>query len=189
MDIQGSDSAISPTSGKFYAKSLEFSWVKRDMTRTNLDNKQKIDILLKALEERYKVIHIIRERIQAICLWSLGILLTAAGWLIQSNITLILEEKVLYSVFIFVTFLVVRFYYLGDLHKGFKNQQRIAARIETALQFYNIGTFDSAKTSIYPKEWENSGDNVKGNFFKANVHLLDLGTLLLILAVWLQDCF
>lgn len=159
------------------------------MITTKLNNKQKIDILLKALEERYKAIHIIRERIQTICLWSLGILITAAGWLIQSNITLILEQKVLYSVFILVTFFVVRFYYLGDMHKGFKNQLQVAARIETALQFYNIGTFDSVNTSIYPKEWEKSGDKVKGNFFNANIHLLDLGTLLLVIAVWLQDYF
>lgn len=160
-----------------------------DMTRIKLDNKQKIDILLKILEERYNAIHIIRERIQAICLWSLGILLTTAGWLIQSNITLILEQKVLYSVFIFVTFLAVRFYYLGDLYKGFKNQQLVASRIETALQFYDTGVFDSEKNSIYPKEWGKSGVNVNGNFFNANAHLLDLGALLLLLAVWLQDCF
>ncbi len=36
------------------------------------ESKSKIDILLKALDERYKSIHIIRERVQTVSIWILG---------------------------------------------------------------------------------------------------------------------
>jgi hypothetical protein len=50
------------------------------------EQKQKTDILLKALDERYKSIHIIRERVQTVSIWILGFLISGASWIYQSEI-------------------------------------------------------------------------------------------------------
>lgn len=157
------------------------------MTEIKLDNKQKVDILLKALDERYQSIRVIRERIQNICIWTLGLLVTVAGWLIQSDMLFIdLNQKVIYTIFIVLTFALIRFYYLLDLHKGFKNQLKVATHIEGALKLYEVSEFDSLKSSIYPKEWKNENN---GKFFNTNVRLIDLGTFILLVSLWLKDCF
>ena len=57
-------------------------------------NENQIGILISQLEERYRSIHIIRERAQNISLWVLGIFATAAGWLIQSKVELNNSKKI-----------------------------------------------------------------------------------------------
>lgn len=137
--------------------------------KESFDKDNKVGILLSALEERYTSIHTIRERVQSIGIWSLGILLGAGGWLTESGTILSGFEKFLYLVAVLIAFIVLRFYYLKDLHRGFKNQQRIAARLEKALGLFTPKLFDDLEASVYPKEWENAGtDGGKGNFFHTN---------------------
>lgn len=148
-------------------------------------DKQKISILILALKERYVVMHKIRERIQSVGLWALGIMFAAGGWLVQSKISLTFLEKVVY-----VTGVVFAFYvlneYLKDLQVGFKNQQCTAARLENTLGFFTPGFFSDEDSSIYPPEWQHAGtESGTGNFFITTYRLLYVGAGFLIISILL----
>ncbi len=146
---------------------------------------QKLNVLLHALEERYKSIHIIRDRVQNISVWILGLFVTAGGWLIQSNTSLMIKEKWFSTIIIIISVLVVRIFYLKDLEKGFKAQQRIQAKIEDALDLCKVGVF--TQDSIYPKEWTEAGSKGgNGKFFFHNYLLIYIGTGILLLSIWLR---
>lgn len=152
---------------------------------TKMPDEKKIEILLHALEERYKSIHIIRDRVQNISLWTLGLFVTAGGWLLQSNTTLTCGEKWFFGATILLSVLVLRIFYLRDLEKGFKAQQRIQAKIEDSLGLCRPGVF--TEESIYPKDWAKAGGkDSKGNFFFHNYLLIYLGTLILLLSIWFK---
>lgn len=154
--------------------------------KDTLSNEQKVNILLQALEERYKSVHVIRDRVQSTCLWILGLFVTAAGWLIQSNHDLTILEKIFVTIIILFTITLVRFFYLHDLQKGFKTQQQIQAKIESALGLCRDNIFITG--SIYPETWSNAGTN-KGNgkFFFHNYLLIYFGTVSLLVAIWLNS--
>ncbi len=151
----------------------------------DLTNEQKIDVLLHALDERYKSIHAIRDRVQNCSIWILGIFVTAGGWLLQSDAILECREKLFFSGIIIVSVAVLRIFYLSDLERGFKTQQRIQARIEDALGLYKPGVF--VTNTIYPSEWSQTGTrDGKGNFFSHNYLLIYLGTAIILLSIWLK---
>ncbi|RZJ90042.1 MAG: hypothetical protein EOO20_09295 [Chryseobacterium sp.] len=146
---------------------------------------KKIEILMQALTERYNALHIIRDRVQNVCLWTLGLLVTAAGWLIQSTHILAIEEKIFFTIIILGTLFILRRYYLQDLERGFKSQQKIQARIENVLGLCKAGVF--SEDPIYPQEWLNAGKTTgKGKFFEHNYLLIYTGTIILILSIWLS---
>src|SRR5689334_16348793 len=98
-----------------------------------LNDEQKLTVLLHALEERYNSVHIIRERVQNVSLWVLGLFVTAGGWLLQSNIIPDRSDKIFFSFVIVISVVILRVFYLQDLQKGFKTQQQIQAKIEDVL--------------------------------------------------------
>lgn len=150
-----------------------------------ITHEQKVQILLNALEERYKSIHTIRDRVQNVSLWVLGLFVTAGGWLLQSDNTFLVKEKIFFGLVILVSVIVLRVFYLNDLEKGFKAQQRIQAKIEDALGLCTPGVFVDG--SIYPKEWSASGTkNGKGNFFFHNYLLIYIGTAILLLCIFFR---
>lgn len=146
-----------------------------------------IDILLDALKQRYDSLRTIRERTQNICLWTLRILLGAGGWLIQSDRTFNLVEKLFFSLIILFAFIVVRCFYLVDLAKGFKIQQKVAVNIELMLGLYNKGLVANFG-SPYPEGWKEAGsDSGPGRFIKRNYLLLYTGTIILLAVIWLKN--
>ena len=150
----------------------------------NLSNDKKADIILAALDERYKALHAIRDRVQSIGVWALGILLAAGGWLIQSTALLTSLQKTLYILGILVAVSVLRFKYLGDLKRGFKGQQRVAVRLEKALGLFSPRVFDNESDPIYPPQWKNAGSTQGGGqFFRTTHLLLYVGALFLVMAI------
>ena len=157
--------------------------------QNKLNDEQKVNVLMSALEERYQSLRTIRERIQNICLWMLGILFGVSGWLIQSDIRLFTEEKTLFIIGLAILFAVLRFGYLSDLERGFKGQQRVVVRLERNLGLFNEGVFDDSNESVYPKSWEKAGsENGNGNFFNTTYRLLYVGFGFLAVVVILQGC-
>jgi hypothetical protein len=155
----------------------------------SLNEEQKVSVLLAALQERYESVRIIRERMQTICIWALGLLLAAAGWLIQSNIALTLFQKLMCVAGVAAAFVVLRFYYLADLYTGFKGQQRTAVRLEKALGLFSPGMFDDEKDSLYPERWLSAGtDKGEGRFFHSIFALLYVGIAFLIIAIIFHGC-
>lgn len=155
-----------------------------------IDENKKIDVLLLALEERYNSIHKIRERIQGIGIWALGLLLGTSAWLMQSDIILSVSQKALAIAAILAAFIILRFVYLKDQNKGFKSQQRVAARLEKSLSLYTPGVFDDLKEPIYPKEWEGAGtEKSDGKFFNSTYLLLYVSVTIFIFVIIFHGCF
>jgi len=153
-----------------------------------LDTDKK-DILIAALRERYQAMHIIRSRVQSIGLWSLGIFLGASGWLIQANLALTLKQRVVFSLAVLIAFIVLRYVYLRDLHKGFQGQQRSAVNIEETLGYYTPGEFNDSNEPIYPKEWKHAGTgNGSGNYFFSTYILIYTGVCLLLFTILFKGC-
>src|SRR3989338_4548637 len=153
-----------------------------------IDDNQKVNVLLSALDERYKSIHIIRERVQSVGIWALGILLGAGGWLIQSDTTLTYPQKVLGIVGFTTAFIALRFFYLEDLQKGFKGQQRAAACIEKVLGLFTPNFFNDSSDPIYPESWQKSGtEEGDGKFFNSTYILLYVGVTFLLIAILMSD--
>jgi len=144
----------------------------------------KTDILLNALSERYKSIHLIRERIQTVSIWILGLLIAGAAWVYQSNIYFTQIELLgILITIIFIWFCVYKFY-LSDLVKGFNGQRKIAAKIEKNLGFYSKRYFSEEEESLYSEEWKNSGkEKSEGRFVRNTYFLLAIGFILLIISI------
>jgi hypothetical protein len=155
-----------------------------------LNSEKKADILIAALEERYRSLHAIRERVQSVGIWYLGIMLGVAGWLLQSDILLSCLQKRVYILAIIISFIAIRFFYLENLCSGFKSQQRTAVKIEKALGFFVPGFFDGSDKSLYPESWEKAGaEDGEGKFFKTSYLLIYIGTGFLIATILINGCF
>jgi len=149
-----------------------------------LNNESKVQILISALEERYKALHIIRERIHSVCLWALGILLGAGGWLIQSEKSLSYEQRIFFSIIVMGAVITLRCFYLADLCRGFRTQQRIAAGIEKRFKLFDK---DASNESVYPSSWQHAGsENGEGRFVNTNYLLIYAGSVILLLILWLH---
>ena len=140
----------------------------------------KISILISALEERYNSIHVIRDRIQTVSLWIMGLLIWWAWWIFQSELVLECEEKIFLILFLIVTFFMLKFFYFDDLEKWFQSQREIAGKLEKSLGFYNDGFFIEWDNSLYPKTWLKPKE---GNFLRNNEYLILFGFLTFILTI------
>lgn len=154
-------------------------------------NPNRETILLDALNERYRALAVIRERVQTVALWVLGIVGTATGWIVMQNPTWSNQRRLLISITAVVILAVLRFRYFPDLHKGFMSQQKVAVGIETELGLYKPGALNESGKgdAIYPDSWQKAGET-KGNgrFFASNYLLLYISTILLLVAIWTTGC-
>lgn len=154
-----------------------------------LTNEQKVSTLHLALQERYESMRVIRERVQNICIWVLGILLSASGWIIQNDTIFYTQKKLLFFTGILISLIVLRFWYLNNLEKGFKAQQKVAVRIEKSLGLFELNIFDESGEPIYLKSWEKAGlESSDGQFFKTNYMLLYVGFVFLSISIFLSGC-
>jgi len=128
-----------------------------------MNNEYKISILISGLEERYKSIHVIRNRVHTTSIWLLWILLWTSWWIVKTNIIFNCYEKAYFIVLVFLAWLFILFFYYFDLEKGFASQRKIAWKLEKELWFYDKGNL------IYPKSWETWW---KWNFFRNNYILI-----------------
>lgn len=145
-----------------------------------LDTNEKVTILLAALQERYQALRTIRERVQGVGLWALGLLMAASGWVLQAREPLDDTKRWAALGGLTAAVLILRFVYLADLKRGFDAQQRTAARLERALGFYQAGLFDDESTSIYPARWLEAGKSKgAGKFFISTYRLIYAGSFFL----------
>lgn len=155
-----------------------------------ISDEKKVDVLLLALKERYEAIHKIRERAQSIGIWALGILFTLGGWILKSDQSLKISNKALFVALSVLAFLVIKYSYLRDLENGFKSQQRAAAKIETALELYESGSYSQTQETIYDISWKDAGQsNGKGKFFKTTTYLLMIGFAFFVIAILAKDSY
>lgn len=146
-------------------------------------NQQKFQILLSAAEERYKSIHLMRERVHKISVWAVGIFLVMVGWIGKqgADFSVILSTLITVAV---LGALVSICLYIRDIEKGFKNNFWILTKVESLLGLYKSDFFDNSENSLYPKEWSKV-ENRPGKFFKYSYLIVFLGACIVIAEVWL----
>lgn len=150
----------------------------------NLDAGHKVTILITALQERYQALRTIRERVQSIGVWALGLMAAAGGWLIQAETPLSVSERWVSLAGLIAAVIVLRFVYLADLQKGFNAQQRTTVRLETALGFFDNAVFEVGGGSIYPAAWAEAGKSKgSGRFFASTYGLIYTGAVFLALTL------
>ncbi len=154
-----------------------------------ISNEAKPGVLLEALKERYTSMHKIRDRVQGIGIWALGILFAASGWLLQSDALAHFLQKLLSLIAVAVGFYVLRFKYLHDLRKGFRGQQRAAANFEEALGFYEKDVYVEGKT-LYEEKWRHAGASEgDGKFFETTYTLLYVAIAFFVVAILFSGSF
>lgn len=152
-----------------------------------MNNQIKAQILLTALERRYKGIENIRGSVYKFAIWTVGIFLAAAALIAQGKIHLCLHGKIFFSVLVVFALGTILFY-IKDLEKGFRNQFQAAIRIEELLGFYEPGFFDSSKEQLYRQAWKQTGtESGRGRFFSNTYLLLYAGAAILIATIVLSD--
>ena len=154
------------------------------------EQKDYTEILLFGLKERYESQHKIRERVQSVGFWSLGLLLSGGVWFLSSSYNFGVLQKIIIISGVLLSFYVLKFEYLSDLYKGFKTQQKIAVKIEDSLGYYSTIKEKNSSNSIYPASWKKSGsDGGDGRFFRSTNYLLYLGFGFLILSIIFSGTF
>lgn len=149
-----------------------------------LGNQEKVSILLGALEARYRALDAIRDRVQSVGVWALGLLLAATGWLVQKSVILAGDQTAVFCAGVMAGWTVLRLVYLADLQKGFKVQQTVAAGLEERLGLYAAGRFGSESEAAYPQAWRQAGaKGGRGRFFQSSNMMLDVGVVMVLLAV------
>ncbi len=153
-----------------------------------MEEQTKIQVLLASAEARHKAIHIMRERVQKMCTWIMGIFLAVAGWILKENMPLSPSQKAVVVSMVVIIVLVIHLAYLKDIMKGFKAQHRVLARIEDALKLYDPGVYDDKESGLFPNTWKQAGtEKGHGRFFISNLYLLYLGAVLLIVSILIQE--
>jgi hypothetical protein len=147
-----------------------------------INEQDKVKILLTLLERRYDGIEKIRERVYSISIWTLGIFLGAAGLIVQGDIQLGWPAKIFLAIAEAFALIAILFY-IKNLERGFSNQFQVAVQIEKLLGFSKQGFF-GMEEELYPPEWEKAGTKQgKGHFFRSTYLLLYLGAALLLVAI------
>jgi len=153
-----------------------------------MDEPQQIAVLRDALAERYRALAVIRERVQTVSLWVLGLMASGAGWIVVEDPSWSRLDRLLVSAAVLLVLGALRLRYFPDLQEGFTSQQRVAARIEAELGLYDekVLGHDNGQGPIYPSDWRNAGQKEgSGRFFESNYFLLYAAVGLLLVATWI----
>lgn len=155
-----------------------------------LEDGKKVDVLLVALAERYTSLHHIRQRVESVGLWAMGLSLAAGGWMLQSGMTPSICVKLISGAGVIVAFSVLRLVYLADLRRGFCGQQRVAVSIERALGLFSRDAFDLTGETIYPEKWKDAGTKASdGRFFNSTYTLLWIATAFLLMSIFVSGTY
>lgn len=149
-----------------------------------LGNQEKVSILVSALEARYRALDAIRDRVQSVSIWALGLLLAATGWLVQKSAILAGDQTAVFCIGVTAGWIVLRLVFLADLQKGFRVHQKVAAGLEDLLGLYAPRRFGSESEAAYPEAWRQAGaKGGRGRFFQSSYLMLDVGVVMLLVAI------
>ena len=118
----------------------------------DLDDKEKINVLMNLLNERYNASHKMRERSFKFALWIFGILIGGGSWLLLNGSTLTTVQKVQLTIIILLTG-VFTFWFIHAIKKGFDTNWALMVRIEKSIGCYKKGVFIKAE-SLFPDPYK-----------------------------------
>jgi len=146
-------------------------------------NTEKLTILISALEARYRALDAIRDRGQGVSVWSLGLLLGAAGWIVQSGKIFPVDQTAVICAGVLAAWIVLRFVFLADLRRGFIAQQQVTATIEERLGLYAEGRFGPGTGPVFPEVWRAAGGKGgRGRYSQSTYAMLDVGLVMFLAA-------
>lgn len=143
----------------------------------------KCGVLLALLEERYRVLHEIRRRVETALLTALTSFAAISFWLAQLSTKLSPDSKWALSLLVSLV-CVATFAFMWDQRKGFINNQRALVDVEEALDCYTNGAYLPGRP-LFPEKWKNAGKpGGDGHFMKLNFILLAGGAAVALLMTW-----
>ncbi|PJA62457.1 MAG: hypothetical protein CO162_00940 [bacterium (Candidatus Ratteibacteria) CG_4_9_14_3_um_filter_41_21] len=125
-----------------------------------INDKDKITILLNLLGEHYNASHKMRERSLNFAIWILGFGV-AIIWLLLSGASLTISQNIFLTLFVTIVSLLT-IYFLHAIEKGFHTNRNIMIDIQRVLGCYEQGIYVDSK-SLFPKEYEEKYKEKKGD--------------------------
>lgn len=147
----------------------------------DINNDDKIPILLNLLSERYNSAHNIRERSLKLTIWALG-LAVAFIWILVKGTTLLLSQKIILTFFIIVLCVNI-LWFLYSLQKGAEKNRKVMIDIEEALGCYDEGVYLSER-ALFPKQYKDKNKKSWCTHFKTLYLLIFPITFIIMFLIW-----
>ena len=144
----------------------------------NLDEDQKLQVLLIGLQERYHASHQIRGRSIQFALWISGMAI-GLSWLLIYQTSLELFQKIALTLLIGTLFSGT-IYFMAGLRRGFSNNRKAMVRCERALLMHDSGVY-LADEPLLPKEYSKTEKKWSDHFRTIYVWLIIVALSLIIL--------
>ena len=153
-----------------------------------IDEKDKVNILLNLLKERYNASHKMRESSLKFTIWILGFAI-AIIWILLSGISLTACQKGILTAFVIIMG-VITFWFLHTIERGFNNNRKVMIDLEEALKCYEKGAYIDSR-SLFPKEYKEIKKKSSITHFMSIYILIFPIILIIILLLWFgpnQQC-
>jgi hypothetical protein len=154
--------------------------MKGDGRMIKLNDDQKLQVLMIALQERYNASHEIRGRSIQFALWISGMAI-GLSWLLIYQSSLELFQQIALTLLIGTLFLGT-IYFIAGLRKGFSNNRKAMVRCERALLMHDSGVY-LADEPLLPKEYSKTERKWSDHFRTIYVWLI-IVALALIILIW-----
>ncbi len=136
------------------------------MNLLNLNDQQKVDVIVTVMKERFSQVEQIRKRGIQLMIWFIGLCLLVLGYSVKKDLILSLPQllTIITTLIILSGFLI---WYLNDMEKGHSIQLDILQRTEETLHLYEPGYFSVTENeSILPSFWLKKKRNKKRRIFR-----------------------
>jgi hypothetical protein len=153
------------------------------MREFEIDEGQKIQVMLAELQERYNASHQIRERSVRFTLWISGMGI-GLGWILVSQ-GIRFPQQLAITLLIFALFFGTA-YFLAGLRRGFQKNREAIVRCERALRMHEPGVYIPDQ-ALLPKEYRQTKCRWSDHFRTLTIWILLVAGSLLILT-WTGPC-
>ncbi len=150
----------------------------------NIEENEKINIILNLLKERYHASHIMRERSLKFVLWILGFDIVAFPWLLFNSKCMSprLKWSLTFTIFIIGFF---TFIFLAAIDGGFKKNRKIIIRMETALGCYEKGYYMDSE-QLFPEDYKKF--RVSWRYHFASIYLwIFISFVITVFFIWFKS--
>ncbi len=147
----------------------------------DIDEREKVTIVLGLLNERYNASHKMRERSLQFAIWILGIGI-AFVWILLSEVSLTISLRTILTLLVIVIGGGV-LWFLYALEKGFEKNREVMINIEETLGCYTEGKYIDSKP-LFPKEYKETRKKSPFGHFRSIYILIISVTILIIFLIW-----
>lgn len=146
----------------------------------NLNDDQKVQVLLSQLQERYSAAHNMRERSTQFALWISGMAIGLA-WLLISQPGMTLMQRIALTLLI-GALSAGSFIFLKGLQQGFNNNRKVLIACEKSLKMYESEAY-IGECSLLPEVY--AGKNRRwSDHFNTLIVWLSIVILSLVILTW-----